>query len=159
MDTYADGLAKVIQALDLRDVVLAGHSTGGGEVTRYTNVLEFINARLSSPKSPVEHGPRRTFRQSASRESRSETDPWSSAHEHHGERAAAAVAERGWRRAVTAFGGRRRGRTASMSDGCEAAETRYGQNADQHKEVVRGRRRRRRAAVCRHGRAAHGRSS
>jgi non-heme chloroperoxidase len=35
MDTYADDLAKLIEALDLRDVVLVGHSTGGGEVTRY----------------------------------------------------------------------------------------------------------------------------
>ena len=35
MDTYADDLAAVIEALDLRDVVLVGHSTGGGEVTRY----------------------------------------------------------------------------------------------------------------------------
>jgi non-heme chloroperoxidase len=35
MDTYADDLAEVIEALDLHDVVLVGHSTGGGEVTRY----------------------------------------------------------------------------------------------------------------------------
>jgi non-heme chloroperoxidase len=35
MDTYADDLAEVIEALDLRDAVLVGHSTGGGEVTRY----------------------------------------------------------------------------------------------------------------------------
>lgn len=35
MDTYADDLAAVIDALDLRDVILVGHSTGGGEVTRY----------------------------------------------------------------------------------------------------------------------------
>src|SRR5437762_9168201 len=35
MDTYADDLATVIEALDLRNVVLVGHSTGGGEVTRY----------------------------------------------------------------------------------------------------------------------------
>ena len=35
MDTYSDDLATVIQTLDLRDVVLVGHSTGGGEVTRY----------------------------------------------------------------------------------------------------------------------------
>ena len=35
MDHYADDLAAVIEALDLRDVVLVGHSTGGGEVTRY----------------------------------------------------------------------------------------------------------------------------
>jgi non-heme chloroperoxidase len=35
MDTYADDLAAVIEHLDLRDVVLVGHSTGGGEITRY----------------------------------------------------------------------------------------------------------------------------
>jgi non-heme chloroperoxidase len=35
MDTYADDLAQLIDALDLHDVVLVGHSTGGGEVTRY----------------------------------------------------------------------------------------------------------------------------
>jgi non-heme chloroperoxidase len=35
MDTYSDDLAAVIEALDLRNIVLVGHSTGGGEVTRY----------------------------------------------------------------------------------------------------------------------------
>ena len=35
MDTYADDLATVIDALDLRDVTLVGFSTGGGEVVRY----------------------------------------------------------------------------------------------------------------------------
>jgi non-heme chloroperoxidase len=35
LDTYADDLAEVIESLDLRDVVLVGHSTGGGEITRY----------------------------------------------------------------------------------------------------------------------------
>lgn len=35
MDTYADDLASLIETLDLREVVLVGHSTGGGEVTRY----------------------------------------------------------------------------------------------------------------------------
>ncbi len=35
MDTYADDLAQVMEALDLRDATLVGHSTGGGEVARY----------------------------------------------------------------------------------------------------------------------------
>ncbi|WP_433466410.1 alpha/beta fold hydrolase [Spirillospora sp. CA-128828] len=35
MDGYADDLAAVIEALDLRDATLIGHSTGGGEVARY----------------------------------------------------------------------------------------------------------------------------
>jgi non-heme chloroperoxidase len=35
MDTYADDLAAVIDALDLHDVAVVGHSTGGGEVARY----------------------------------------------------------------------------------------------------------------------------
>src|SRR5262245_30370981 len=35
MDGYADDLAAVIEALDLHDATLVGHSTGGGEVARY----------------------------------------------------------------------------------------------------------------------------
>ena len=35
MDTYADDLATLIDALDLRDAMLVSHSTGGGEVARY----------------------------------------------------------------------------------------------------------------------------
>jgi len=35
MDTYADDLAALVEALDLRDATLIGHSTGGGEVARY----------------------------------------------------------------------------------------------------------------------------
>ena len=35
MDTYADDLAALTQALDLKNAVHVGHSTGGGEVARY----------------------------------------------------------------------------------------------------------------------------
>ena len=35
LDTYADDLAEVIQALNLKNAVHVGHSTGGGEVARY----------------------------------------------------------------------------------------------------------------------------
>jgi non-heme chloroperoxidase len=35
MNTYADDLAELVEELDLRDFVLVGHSTGGGEITRY----------------------------------------------------------------------------------------------------------------------------
>jgi non-heme chloroperoxidase len=35
MDHYADDLAELIEALDVHDVTLVGHSTGGGEVARY----------------------------------------------------------------------------------------------------------------------------
>lgn len=35
MDTYANDLAELINALDLKNVVLVGFSTGGGEVARY----------------------------------------------------------------------------------------------------------------------------
>jgi non-heme chloroperoxidase len=35
LDTYADDLAELVTALDLRDAIHIGHSTGGGEVARY----------------------------------------------------------------------------------------------------------------------------
>jgi non-heme chloroperoxidase len=35
LDTYADDLAALVQKLDLKDAIHVGHSTGGGEVTRY----------------------------------------------------------------------------------------------------------------------------
>ncbi|HET8783265.1 MAG TPA: alpha/beta hydrolase, partial [Pyrinomonadaceae bacterium] len=35
MDHYADDLAALVEALDLKDAVHVGHSTGGGEVARY----------------------------------------------------------------------------------------------------------------------------
>ena len=35
MNTYADDMADLLNALDVKDATLVGHSTGGGEVTRY----------------------------------------------------------------------------------------------------------------------------
>ncbi len=35
MDTYADDLAELIEALDLQEIILIGFSAGGGEVARY----------------------------------------------------------------------------------------------------------------------------
>jgi non-heme chloroperoxidase len=35
LDTYADDLAELAEALDLKDAIHVGHSTGGGEVARY----------------------------------------------------------------------------------------------------------------------------
>ena len=35
LDTYADDLAELFEKLDLKDAIMIGHSTGGGEVARY----------------------------------------------------------------------------------------------------------------------------
>jgi len=35
LDTYADDLAELVTALDLKNAIHVGHSTGGGEVARY----------------------------------------------------------------------------------------------------------------------------
>lgn len=35
LDTYADDLSALMEALDINGAVMIGHSTGGGEVTRY----------------------------------------------------------------------------------------------------------------------------
>lgn len=35
MDQYADDLAELVEKLDLRDMILVGHSTGGGEIAHY----------------------------------------------------------------------------------------------------------------------------
>jgi len=43
----ADDLAAVIEALDLRDATLVGHSTGGGEVARY--IGRHGTARVAKP--------------------------------------------------------------------------------------------------------------
>ena len=35
LDTYADDLGELLAHLDIKDAILVGHSTGGGEVARY----------------------------------------------------------------------------------------------------------------------------
>jgi non-heme chloroperoxidase len=35
LDTYADDLATLVEKLDLKDIILVGHSIGGAEVVRY----------------------------------------------------------------------------------------------------------------------------
>ena len=46
MDTYASDLDELVQKLDLRNTIHVGHSTGGGEVTRYV-------ARYGQPQGRV----------------------------------------------------------------------------------------------------------
>ena len=45
MTTYASNLSELIEHLDLRDIVVIGHSTGGGEAVRYA--AQFANGRVS----------------------------------------------------------------------------------------------------------------
>ena len=35
MDTYSDDLAALFETLDLKNAIMVGHSTGGGEVAHY----------------------------------------------------------------------------------------------------------------------------
>jgi non-heme chloroperoxidase len=56
MNGYADDLAAVIEALDLSDATLVGHSTGGGEVARYIGrhgTARFAKAALISAVPPI----------------------------------------------------------------------------------------------------------
>jgi len=64
MDTYADDLAALVKTLSLTNVIHVGHSTGGGEVTRYigrhgtTNVAKAVlvdavpPGMLQTPQNP-----------------------------------------------------------------------------------------------------------
>ncbi|MBP2301840.1 alpha/beta fold hydrolase [Azospirillum picis] len=56
MDHYADDLAAVTEALDLRNAVHVGHSTGGGEVARYIGrhgVSRVAKAVLIAAVTPI----------------------------------------------------------------------------------------------------------
>jgi non-heme chloroperoxidase len=64
MNTYADDLAAVVEALDLGDAIHVGHSTGGGEVARYISrhgtervaaavlVAAIVPLMLKTPENP-----------------------------------------------------------------------------------------------------------
>jgi non-heme chloroperoxidase len=45
IDQYAKDLAALVEHLDLRDVIVIGHSTGGGEVVRYA--AQYANGRVA----------------------------------------------------------------------------------------------------------------
>ncbi len=53
MDTFADDLASVIERLNLRDVVLVGHSTGGAEIVRYLGRHGTSRVRMVVLLAPV----------------------------------------------------------------------------------------------------------
>ena len=53
MDTYAADVAELVTALDLKNAVHVGHSTGGGEVTRYVARSRVAKAVLISAIPPV----------------------------------------------------------------------------------------------------------
>jgi non-heme chloroperoxidase len=56
MDTYADDLAALIETLDLKQAILIGFSTGGGEVARYIGrhgTKRLVKAGLISAVPPL----------------------------------------------------------------------------------------------------------
>jgi non-heme chloroperoxidase len=56
LDTYADDLATLVEALDLKDAVHIGHSIGGGEVVRYLGrhgTKRVARAVLLAPATPL----------------------------------------------------------------------------------------------------------
>lgn len=55
MDTYADDLAALVEALDLKDAMHVGHSTGGGEVARYIERLDGRAARIGGSLEHQRH--------------------------------------------------------------------------------------------------------
>ena len=62
MDTYAADVAELAAALDLRDAVHIGHSTGGGEVARYVARAEAGSRRQGGAdrRGAADHGEDRT---------------------------------------------------------------------------------------------------
>ena len=56
MNGYADDLAALVEALDLRDITMVGHSTGGGEVARYIGrhgTKRVVKAALIAAVPPI----------------------------------------------------------------------------------------------------------
>ena len=63
MNGYADDLAAVIETLDLNEVILVGHSTGGGEVARYIGrhgTKRVADCRRAADNGEVRSQPRGT---------------------------------------------------------------------------------------------------
>ncbi|MCU1405872.1 MAG: alpha/beta hydrolase [Glaciihabitans sp.] len=62
MDTYAKDLAELVEALDLTNLAVIGHSTGGGEVVRYAaqhgagRVVKVITAGAVPPQMVQSEG-------------------------------------------------------------------------------------------------------
>jgi non-heme chloroperoxidase len=59
MDTYADDLLELFEKLDLKNVTMVGHSTGGGEVARFlgrhgsSRVSKAVLASAVPPSAPL----------------------------------------------------------------------------------------------------------
>ena len=79
MDGYADDLAALIEALDLKDITMVGHSTGGGEVARYIGrygTKRVAKAVLIAAVPPIMVKSRPTRKDSPSKSSTPCGAPW-----------------------------------------------------------------------------------
>lgn len=53
VDNWADDLSELIEHLDLKDVILVGHSTGGGELVRYCTRRKYTRALIEQTSSTI----------------------------------------------------------------------------------------------------------
>jgi len=74
MDTYADDLAELFEALDLKNAIMVGHSTGGGEVARYLGRHRSKRVAKTALISAIPPLMLKTERNPWARPSRSSTD-------------------------------------------------------------------------------------